>query len=165
MIRQVSARNAGPPAPRLASTRSRRPSAATASPRAGPDVPGAALAGSPGAGRADDRSDTGPLTAADDSSLGEHAPPGHPAGAPGTPALASGTRRNAPRGGRALSEQYITDGPPPRAGWYIYPASRAARPAGSAALPGRRRISRPAVTPAGYTGTAEHEQPAPRTGR
>jgi hypothetical protein len=47
------------------------------------------------------------LIVVDDSSLDEHAAPGHLAGVPGTLALASDTRHNAPRGGRAFSEQYI----------------------------------------------------------
>ncbi|MGD0560977.1 MAG: hypothetical protein ABSA93_39140 [Streptosporangiaceae bacterium] len=40
------------------------------------------------------------LIVVDDSSLDEHAAPGHLAGVPGTLALASDTRHNAPRGGR-----------------------------------------------------------------
>jgi predicted nucleotidyltransferase len=163
MIRPVSARNAGPPAPRLASIRSRWLSAATASLRADPEVLGAALVGSLGADRADDWSDIDLLIVVDDSSLDEHAAPGHLAGVPGTLALASDTRHNAPRGGRASSEQYIIDGLPLRVDWYIYPASWAAWPADSAVLLDRRGISRLAVTFAEYMGAAEHEQPVHRT--
>jgi hypothetical protein len=159
----VSARNAGPPAPRLASIRSRWLSAATASLRADPEVLGAALVGSLGAGRADDWSDIDLLIVVDDSCLDEYAAPGHLAGVPGTLAMASDTRHNAPRGGRAFSEQYIIDGLPLRVDWYIYPASWAAWPADSAVLFDRRGISRLAVTFAGYMGAVEHEQPVVKT--
>jgi predicted nucleotidyltransferase len=163
MICAVSARNAGPPAPRLAGIRSRWLSAATASLRADPEVLGAALVGSLGAGAADDWSDIDMLIVVDDSSLDKHAAPGHLAGVPGTLALASDTSHNAPRGGRAFSEQHIIDGLPLRVDWYIHPASWAAWSADSAVLLDRRGISRLAATFAEYMGAVEHERPAPRT--
>jgi predicted nucleotidyltransferase len=159
----VSVRSAGPLAPRLASIRSRWLGAATASLRADPDVLGAALIGSLGAGHADDWSDIDLLIVVADSSLDEHAAPGHLAGVPGTLSLASDSRHNAPRGGRAFSELYIIDGLPLRVDWYVYPASWAAWPADSAILLDRRGISRLAVTFAEYMGTVEHERPLPRT--
>jgi hypothetical protein len=100
MICPVTARTSGPPAPRLASIRSRWLAAATASLRADPAVLGAALIGSLGAGRADDWSDIDLLIVVDDASVDEHAAPGRLAGVPGTLAFASDARHNAPRGAR-----------------------------------------------------------------
>src|SRR5262245_4945050 len=96
----VPVESAGPPAPRLASIRSRWLAAATASIRADPAVLGAALVGSLGAGRADDWSDVDLLIVVDDASLDEHAAPASLAGVPGTLAFASDARHNAPRGAR-----------------------------------------------------------------
>ena len=123
---------------------------------------GAALVGSLGAGRADDWSDIDLLIVVDDASLNEHAAPGRLAGVPGTLALASDARHNAPRGARAVSEQYIIDGLPLRVDRYVYPASRAAWPADAAVLSDRLGISRLALTFTEHMDAVEHEQPAPR---
>jgi hypothetical protein len=162
MIRPVTVRSAGPPAPRLASIRSRWLAAATASLRADPAVLGTALVGSLGAGHADDWSDIDLLTVVDDASLDEHAAPGRLADVPGTLAFASDARHNAPRGARAASETYIIDGLPLRVDRYVYPASRAAWPADSTVLSDRRGIGRLAVTFREHMDIVEHEQPAPR---
>lgn len=100
----MSDRNAGPPAPQLARVRSRWLSAATVSLRADPGVLGVALAGSLGAGCADDWSDVDLLVVVDDAALDAHAAPGRVAGVPGTLAFASDARHSAPRGARLSSE-------------------------------------------------------------
>jgi predicted nucleotidyltransferase len=162
MLHPVTTGTPGPPAPRLASIRTRWLTAATASLRADPAVLGAALVGSLGAGRADDWSDIDLLIVVDDASLDEHAAPQRLTGVPGTLALACDVRHNAPRGARAASEQYIIDGLPLRVDRYLYPASSAAWPADSAVLLDRRGISRLSLTFSENMDAVEHEQPAPR---
>jgi len=162
MICPVTARTSGPPAPRLASIRSRWLAAATASLRADPAVLGAALIGSLGAGRADDWSDIDLLIVVDDASLDEHAAPARLAGVPGTLTFASDARHNAPRGARASSSQYIIDSLPLWVDRYVYPASWAAWPADSTVLSDRRGISRLTLTFAQHMDAVERNQPAPR---
>lgn len=162
MIRRVTARSAGPPAPRLASIRSRWLAAATASLHADPAVLGTALIGSLGAGHGDDWSDIDLLIVVDDVDVDEHAAPGHLAGVPGMLAFASDARHNAPRGARVASEQYIIDGLPLWVDRYVYPAARAAWPADSTVLLDRRGISRLALTFREHMNAVDHEDPAPR---
>ncbi len=113
----------GPPAPVLASIRSRWPGAATAALRADPAVAGVALVGSLGAGRADDWSDVNLLTVVDDAALDEFTAAGRLTGVPGALAFASDARHNAPRGARAVSAVYLIDGLPLWVDRYVYPAS------------------------------------------
>jgi hypothetical protein len=159
----VTVRSAGPPAPRLASIRSRWLAAAIASLRADPAVLGSALIGSLGAGRADDWSDIDLLIVVDDPFLDEHAAPGRLAGVPGTLAFASDARHNAPRGARVASVQYIIDCLPLWVDRYVYPASWAAWPADSTVLLDRRGIGRLALTFTEHMNAVEHEQPVPKS--
>jgi predicted nucleotidyltransferase len=159
----VTVRSTGPPAPRLASIRSRWLTAAIASLRADPAVLGTALIGSLGAGRADDWSDVDLLIVVDDASLDEHAAPDRLAGIPGTLAFASDARHNAPRGARVASGQYIIDGLPLWVDRYVYPASWAAWPADSTVLLDRRDIGRLTLTFTEHLNAVEHEQPVPKS--
>jgi predicted nucleotidyltransferase len=153
----------GPPAPVLASTRSRWLEAATASLGADPAVSGAALVGSLGSGRADDWSDIDLLTVVEDAALDEFAAAGRLAGVPRTLAFASDARHNALRGARAVSAVYLIDPLPLWVDLYVYPVSWAAWPADSALLFDRRDLRRLTVTFAEYLDTDEHDQAVPKS--
>jgi hypothetical protein len=155
--------SSGPPAPVLASIRSRWLDAATVSLRADSAVEGAALVGSLGAGRADDWSDVDLLLAVDDAALGEFTAAERLAGVPGTLAFTSDARHNAPLGARADSAVYLIDGLPLRVDRYIYPVSWAAWPADSTVLFDRRGLPRLDKTFSEYLATVEHEQAVPRS--
>jgi hypothetical protein len=157
----VTASRPGPPAPRLADIRSRWLAAAAARLRADQTVLGVALAGSLGAGQADDWSDIDLLVIVTDALVGEHAAPGRPAGVPGSLTFAVDARQNAPLGVRATSEQYVIDGLPLWVDRYLYPVSGAAWPSDSAVLFDRHGIGRQALTFAGHLNAAEHNQAVP----
>jgi predicted nucleotidyltransferase len=153
----------GPPAPVLASIRSRWLDAATASLGADPAVSGTALVGSLGSGRADDWSDIDLLTVVADAALDEFTDATRLAGVPGTLAFTSDARHNALRGARAVGAAYVIDGLPLRVDLYVYPVSWAAWPADSTVLFDRRGLPRLALTFAEYLDTAEHEEAVPKS--
>ncbi|MFC4121672.1 nucleotidyltransferase domain-containing protein [Nonomuraea zeae] len=133
----MTAENAGPPAPLLAAIRSRWLAAATAALRDDPQVAGAALVGSLGAGRADDWSDVDLLVFVDDARIDD----GVVTHGLGKPALTFDARHNGPRGTRAISGQYLVDGLPLWADWHLHPVSRASWPADAAVIFDRRAFN------------------------
>jgi hypothetical protein len=154
--------SSGPPAPRLAGIRSRWLAAVTASLDIDPAVAGLGLAGSLGAGRADDWSDVDLILVVDDARLDEYARPERLPAGPGTLIIAFDSRHNGLRGTRVVSAQYLIDGLPLWADWYIYPRSLAAWPADSTPVLDRPGIPRLTATFTEHL-AAEHEPPAPRS--
>lgn len=153
----------GPPAPVLASIRSRWLDAATASLGADAAVSGTALVGSLGSGRADDWSDIDLLIVVADSALDEFTDAARLSGVPGTLAFRSDARHNALRGARAVGSAYVIDGLPLWVDRYVYPASWAAWPADSTRLFDHRGLPQLTITFAEYLNTAEHEPAVPKT--
>jgi len=158
----MGSESSGPPAPRLAGIRTRWLAAVTAALGADPGVAGLGLAGSLGAGRADDWSDVDLILVVDDARLGEYARPGRLPAGPGTLIIAFDSRHNGLRGTRVVSAQYLIDGLPLWADWYIYPLSLAAWPADSTPVFDRTGITRLTATFTEHL-AAEHEPPVPRS--
>ncbi|MET8870090.1 nucleotidyltransferase domain-containing protein [Nonomuraea sp. NPDC004580] len=148
---------AAPPAPRLAALRSRWLDAVTAELRDDPSVAGAALAGSFGAGRADDWSDVDLLVVVSDAHLDGYAPP-----APVEPVITIDARHNGPRGTRGLSSQYVRDGLPLWADWYVHPVSLASWPSDCDVLFDRHGIERSPLTLSEQLASGEPEPPTPK---
>ncbi|GAA3156703.1 hypothetical protein [Nonomuraea salmonea] len=118
---------------------------------------GAALAGSFGTGRADDWSDVDLLVVVSDARLDGYAPP-----APVEPVITIDARHNGPRGTRGLSSQYVTDGLPLWADWYVHPVSLASWPSDCDVLFDRHGIERSPLTLSEQLASGEPEPPTPK---
>ncbi|MFC6543068.1 nucleotidyltransferase domain-containing protein [Nonomuraea salmonea] len=129
----------------------------TAELRDDPAVAGAALAGSFGTGRADDWSDVDLLVVVSDARLDGYAPP-----APVEPVITIDARHNGPRGTRGLSSQYVTDGLPLWADWYVHPVSLASWPSDCDVLFDRHGIERSPLTLSEQLASGEPEPPTPK---
>jgi hypothetical protein len=117
--------------------------------------------GSLGRGDGDDWSDVDLLIAVPDEVAGEYADITR---LPGAECLCLGfdARQNSPRGTGAVSGQYVIEGLPLWADWYIYPVSRAGWAADAHVVFDRRGLPRLEHTFAGHLAAREPQAPAPK---